>query len=280
MKGKTANLLFGTGLLFLALGSIGIERASAAELTSFQNALATPYSPKGWNFYWNKGGAIGSSANYTSFRGFVAPDFYYTTDLTFPGSGDGAYAFFGNLKSYPNAIDNTGPGGHPGRGSSQASDGIERFVIAAYTVESAGVYGIQNLLLTNVDYTFPSTDGVTLRIYVNNRLKLSGGTTAGYNQSLKLTFFDLGNLLANDTIYVAIGSGATDRGDSFSLRYGIDFQSSVTGLAPLSTKLGSFSAFSESPLEPAADTPEPSMLLGLLSLFSIGLVRSKNSSAR
>jgi hypothetical protein len=116
------------------------------------------------------------------------------------------------------------PGGHPGLGATQGgAGGIERYVIAAYTLPADSLVSIQN---SNVVTTNPNTggskDGLNVRVYVGNSsiAAISSSSAAGVGSSATFNGF-LGNLSAGDKIYVAIGSKDDDLFDSFQLRYDI-----------------------------------------------------------
>jgi hypothetical protein len=138
---------------------------------------------------------------------FFGNDIFYDLDggASLPRADPAAYTYFGNPQA---------PGGHPGRGSSQAADGLEHYAIAAFTLPTAGSYSLANAVLRSSDNSF---DGIHVRVFVND-------TDTGIDAhagALSSANFDanLGNLNAGDTIYVAVGSGQTDFADSFRLEF-------------------------------------------------------------
>ena len=146
---------------------------------------------------WNATGPIGTAANYAPLQwcAGLIPSLSYTTDGTsnFPTPNNGGYTRIASM------------GGHPGEGAAQTTDNIDRFTIAAYTVQAgqAGTYGIAGSSLTFQD---PAAVGVILRVYVNNTQKarfifMSGGASTNFDTPL-------GALNAGDTVYVAVGAYA------------------------------------------------------------------------
>lgn len=165
----------------------------------------------GWDYMWNATAPIGTSAgNYTSLK-------FYGSYYNFDGAGGlprpmPAYYLF-----------LSGASGHPGRGENQSeSGGIDRFPIAAYTVQS-GEAGLAQITSSAVGVSSNNSGGVALHVYVNDALVTrfiqpggSSGTASGvFNVAL-------GQLAVGDTVYVAIGPNLHDGSDSFSLAYQID----------------------------------------------------------
>ena len=104
-------------------------------------------------------------------------------------------------------------------GSSQAGDGLEHYSIAAYQLSIRGKVSIVNSLLTTYD---TSVDGIHARIFVNDAdTGVDAMVAPGLGNSNSFNA-NLGLLNSGDTIYVAIGAGATDFNDAFGLQYQID----------------------------------------------------------
>jgi hypothetical protein len=202
--------------LLLLFVSAGMPLADAALITSFQGAFQTPTPAPGWSYVWNNGGAIGAAANYTPL--LASPGGRYTSDGTdvFPAAAPAG--FVGFSLSGVSLV----PGGHPGLGTSEAgSGGIERYTIAVYTLASPETIAIQNGLLRNINpNSGGSTDGLNLKIYVNNNPVFSDVTAPGVGSQLTFAA-QLGLLNAGDKIYVAIGGKNTAAFDSFILQYDI-----------------------------------------------------------
>jgi PA14 domain len=186
-----------------------------------------PTTPKtGWQYLWNANGPIGNASNYVPLgatppgSNFFGNLPYYTRDGSpaLPRAEPAAYVHFG-LEA-PNPADpshpNLDPGGHPGRGSSQDPNGIERYAIASATLPSGGSTVLLGSLSTRYGN---STDGIHARVFINN-----GDTGINVDVpalSTKSFQFQLGTLNAGDRIYVAIGAKASDFGDTFALSYQI-----------------------------------------------------------
>ena len=198
-----------TSLVFL----VPAQKSSAAVLTTFQDALQPTTPAPGWSYMWNSGGEIGDPANYTDLLPTTDSKVWYNTDgaPSLPSPAPGSYTYFG-LEVFNNS-----PGGHPGPGTGQTA--IERYAIAAYTLNNSGTFAITNGVLQNVD---TSIDGLNFRIYANSDLIYSGITNPGRNSFLNFSNVSLGNLNSGDTIYVAIGPGNVDNFDAFSLEYSIE----------------------------------------------------------
>jgi hypothetical protein len=213
-KSLVKALVLSTSLLFL----VPAQKSSAAVLTTFQDALQPTTPAPGWSYLWNSGGEIGDPANYTSLLPTTSSRILYNTDgaPSLPSPDPGSFTFFGYVEF------NGLPGGHPGQGTGQTA--IERYAIAAYTLNNSGAFAITNGVLQNVD---TSIDGLNFRIYANSDLIYSGITNSGRNSSLNFSNVPLGNLNSGDTIYVAIGSGVVDNFDSFSLEYSIETADNV-----------------------------------------------------
>jgi hypothetical protein len=195
--------------------------ALATPLTSFEGALQPMTPAFGWSYLWNSSGVIGNPANYAALLPTSDPLWFYDNDGVdgIPGSEPGAFVYIGLID--PILLNGGQPGAHPGRGSEDIGSGsIERFVIAAYTLQTSGNTAITQSLLTNVDH---SSDGLHVLVYLNsNPTPLVKSTTLS-GQGTSTTFnVNLGNLTAGEIIYVAIGPRNTDFDDTVALRYTID----------------------------------------------------------
>lgn len=195
---------------------------SASPVAMFESDLQPTTPASGWQYLRNSSGPVGNPANYSPLQATTHPNVMYDDDgdAVLNDAEPGRYSYIGRSETGLGLVNEGEPGGHPGGGASQDSLGIERFIIAAYTLSVSGDTSITNSLLTNSDV---STDGLNLRVYVNaeSSPRLSTSTAAGQGQTAT---FDvtLGALSAGDTIYVAIGSHLEDFRDTFSLEYTID----------------------------------------------------------
>lgn len=155
----------------------------------------------GWQYLWNNSGVIGDPANYTP---LLSTGTVYDNDGVpgVPGPDPGRFV---NL---------TASGGHPGLGSTQAGstgNSIDRYAIAAVTVDATGLYGITDSFL---DTLGPQGNGGTLFINVNDGAPILMQTFgSGVNFDFDVL---LGDLNAGDTIYLAVGPNGNAGSDSFA----------------------------------------------------------------
>jgi len=204
-----------------AMLSIVISTASvsAGVVANYRDDFKTDGTPKaGWGYLWNANGPIGNSANYVAL--VASSNFggdYETAAGALPHAAPGM-----NLAATSTSL-------VPGQGSAQAADGIERFAIAAYTfgVADVGAAGAE-AILDHYRFTVPidSVDGVSTRIYLNNTLLAPGETILppglDYDSSFPGAYpVPLGTVHAGDTLYVAIGSRASDTGDVLGIEYSL-----------------------------------------------------------
>lgn len=202
----------------LLVSAAGAGTASAQQVADYQTDFRTSGAPApGWSYLWNANGPIGTASNYIPLVRDANPlgNFETQANGTYPDAPPGSLLSVGPLSIIP------------GQGSAQAADGIQRYAIAAYTVnaQDLATYGNQGWL---DNYTFgvaaTSTDGISPAIYVNNTPIISITLPPGivYDRSFPDAYpVPLGNLSAGDTIYVAIGGGANDTGDVLVLDYSI-----------------------------------------------------------
>ncbi|MCS7306278.1 MAG: autotransporter-associated beta strand repeat-containing protein, partial [Thermoguttaceae bacterium] len=161
--------------------------------------------PDGWDYMWNSGGPIGTATNYTSLQWSTGLSVYnYDGGSPWPRGEPAAYVHL------------AGSGGHPGRGSTQSGgvgNTIDRYAIAAYTVQS-GEQGHVYLANGSIAVASGGSNGVEVRVYVNDTLRFSrvqlGGAPTGYFGGY------LGYLNAGDKVYVAVGPNNSDGADTFS----------------------------------------------------------------
>jgi hypothetical protein len=165
--------------------------------------------------------------------------------LVFAGAGTWTPSGNTDHNHEPDAYLQLNPfGGHPGRGTSYPAGNLERFVIAAYTVTSSGMYELDNATLARPStVTGPGIDGDEVLVFVNNtgsRPLLrqpvpTGGGSITFNTNLGL-------LNAGDTVYVAVGALASDTSDAFALEFTLNLVFTPGGSArawhpPFSTPL-------------------------------------------
>ncbi|MDZ7618745.1 MAG: autotransporter-associated beta strand repeat-containing protein, partial [Patescibacteria group bacterium] len=210
---RNAWLLIGC----MSLASVGFATAvEAAIIADYQ----TDYVPgsadqtrvqaraDGWDYMWNSTAAIGTAtANYSS---LVSTGSVYNFDGGSPLPR--AYpAYYVYLSS---------GGGHPGPGVDQSgAASIDRFAIAAYTVQP-GEAGLLQLSNSGISVASSDSNGVELRVYVNDTLVRSfirpgGGASSSFDAVL-------GWLDAGDRVYVAVGPNRADSSDGFGMTYRIE----------------------------------------------------------
>lgn len=227
----TKNVLLG----LLACGLMG-STAGAGVVADYVDDFETDGTPNpGWSYLWNAATALESSPGTLNVAGLVnlVPDTNFGGDYETQANGTRPDAPPGsNLAAALGAL-------YPGQGSSQAADGFERFVIAAYTVSAADIAANGNEgTIDDYSFTVPatSTDGVSSRIYVNENLIFPGETVLPpgilFTSDLPDGFpVPLGALSAGDTISVAIGSRANDIGDQLLIDYSIVLVPEPTAIA-------------------------------------------------
>lgn len=210
--------IFAGGFLVLSCA-----HASAAIVTTFEGSMQPGTPAAGWQYLWNRDGAMGNPSNYAPLRPTGSPYYFYDADGAdgLPGAGDpAAFVYFGVLDpSRPYPADT--PGGHPAHGYTQAgTNAIERFAIAAFTLPTTGFVSILDSELENAD---TSLDGLHLQVYVGNDPTPLVDTYTASGLGSLITFDGaLGFRNAGDTIYVAIGANGDDFYDTFRLAYSID----------------------------------------------------------
>lgn len=186
-------------------------------VATYSTDFQAPTPTTGWNYLYNRNGAITNSANFVSLVGNAnAGNPVYTVDgnPSLPRAAPGSFVFFGST------------GGHPGQGAVENAGGFDVYAIAAYTVSAPGSYAI-----TNSSINRPSSSGVSveIRVFVNNNAPLVsnsvGQSTINFNTGL-------GNLTPGDLIYVAVGPNLSHGFDSFNFNYSITNNSVVAAPEP------------------------------------------------
>jgi hypothetical protein len=218
-----------------------LEVSNAGVITTFEGAMQPGGPAEGWSYLWNSGGPIGTASNYTALLPTPDDNVFYDSDgdgiLPAPAPAD--FLFLGLVAP-------SGPaGGHPGLGEidpirmgTSSFPGIERFAIAAFTLTDSDSVSLTNTLLENIDpeATPSNSDGVNVRVYVNDRFITSAATTPGAGNTITFAK-SLGKLDAGDTIYVAIGAGGFRDFDTFVLRYTVSAVPAPATLALLGVAL-------------------------------------------
>ena len=188
---------------------------------NFRNDFASSDSGSeyGWNYLWNapqdwtggssggntvahRSGLIGNSDSYVPLQQAQG---YWTADGDLDGFNSSPDHF---LRLNEN-------GGQPGSGF-QSSLLADRFVIAAFTVENSGIYGLADSF---VSVASDSVDGVEVFVHLQDgsplyRGVVAGGDTASFDS-------DLGYLKKGDTVYVAFGANGGHAFDRFETDFSV-----------------------------------------------------------
>jgi hypothetical protein len=172
-----------------------------AVVANYRDNFETTVPPRGWNYLWNRDGAIGDPSKYVPL--VAAYGAYVANPAAFPAPGVGQY------------IHLSGDGGHPGLGVGEGA-ASDKFAIAAYTVQSDGLYAIRDSILRGLDL---SSSGVSVFINVNdNAPLLDQDFVAGVTASFDVL---LGQLKQGDTIYVGVGPHGSHGFDTFKYDFSI-----------------------------------------------------------
>ena len=161
--------------------------------SKYSDDFQSPNPPPNWEYLWN---ATGEFGNESSYQGLVWDTWRYRpTTENFP--------YF------------TPVAAHPGSGTNQDPNGIERFAIAAYTVPEDGVYAIDASFVSVNENTL---DGINVQAHV------SGGPVFTL-EDLFLTNGDfdgtIGFLPAGEKIYLGVGSNTTAGADGTNWDFSI-----------------------------------------------------------
>jgi hypothetical protein len=155
----------------------------------------------GWIYCWNENGAVNVPSGYRHLSWHAASGRYTSLGLAFPeASAEGPF------------VSLNASGGHPGRGTAQGA-AADRYVIAGYRARIAGYYGLQG----SFDVTSGGGNGIKVVVYVQTggamTLKWQGMLPPGL--AMFLLPVSLGQLAANDMIWIGAGPNGDDTSDSF-----------------------------------------------------------------
>lgn len=200
--------------------------ASALVVADYRDDFETDGTPApGWSYQWNATGPINTPAgslNTAALATLVGDsnfggDYETVANEEIPDPAPGAFTIAANTFI------------HPGQGSAQAADGIERYTLASYTISAGDIAAAGGNQLSLDDYIFSlgaSTDGVNAKVYKNDTLFIDRFLPPGIVFSSDLPDpnggpIPLGAFDAGDTLRVAIGSNLTDNSDTLTLDYSI-----------------------------------------------------------
>jgi YVTN family beta-propeller protein len=168
-------------------------------LGSYQTSFQTGSPAPGWQYLWNANGPVGISSNYVPITWNGSQ---YDSDGLL-GSPDNTDFSWGQLNA---------KGGHTGPGSAQGKPQItsDIFAIVSRAIPVDGRYSLINALIT--DTNLNCGNGGQVRVYLNDSLLVSKDFPNGGSTTFDL---DLGQLTANDTVYIASGPNSSDYCDAF-----------------------------------------------------------------
>ena len=195
---------------------IGAVSAQAGVIADYRADYAGPTPATGWEYLWNATGPIGTEANYAPLVWYSAGNQYnFDGAGGLPRANPAAYAHF------------HGTGGHPGRGAgNNAGTTIDIYPIAGYTIQAgeAGPIYVTNSAVSGLN---AASNGVDVRVYVNDTLISSNiqrsGPALGFNMPL-------GVLNVGDKVFVGIGPNNHDGNDSFQLAYRLESNAVASNL--------------------------------------------------
>jgi hypothetical protein len=221
--------------------------AKADVAADYQDDFSYPAPASGWSYLWNANGPIGTAANYVPLvPDGASPQRYETQNQTpdaFPDPAPGASASATSTTLIP--------------GQGTAQNAFERYVIAAYTISAADVADNgDQLILDAYRFAVPieSADGITAKLYKNDILLVDRPLPPGLEFTVDTPApnggpIPLGQFVAGDTLYVAIGSdgvaplppfgpGGTDAGDALAVDYSIVLVPEPTAASVLALAAG------------------------------------------
>lgn len=211
--------------------------ARATVVADYQNDFQTGGTPgPGWSYLWNANGVIGDSSHYVPLvhDTNLGGDYETQANGTRPDAAPGSY-----LAAARTAV-------YPGQTATQASDGITRYVITAYTFSAAQVAADGNQLQFHTYHFTIPTDvpgPIDVEVYKNNTpvfpFTFPPGTDfsdAVYGQD-----YSFGTVNPGDTLYIALGASGSYSGQPLGVSYTLalvpePFTIGLLALAPLALR--------------------------------------------
>lgn len=206
---------FGCAAILAVSMSYSAQAAVIADYTAdwvagtAQDQTRAARQADGWNYMWNKNGAIGTMSNYVSLQWSTASSQY--------NAGGGATPRPDNAGYYVLA---SRGGGHPGRGAGETGGGgQDRYSIAAYTIQN-NEQGDVYIINSSVSHTSCGSNGQVLRVFVNDtqvdmQNVPAGGTVVTFNRYL-------GDLDVGDRVFVCVGPNGADGCDGYALQFQLE----------------------------------------------------------
>ena len=135
-------------------------------------------------------------------------------------------------------------GGHPGQGSTQVGDGLDRYSIAAYIVQEDGYYHVESGWLERYDTKRWDLDDVLdVRFHVNDQ---PDAIEAVCDRTGFVSFRgSLGKLSAGDVIYGGVGPRGVAHGDRFRWGYYIVRETQAPVALSPNTREGALASVSD-----------------------------------
>ena len=237
----------------LALG-LSAAAAHAAPIADYQDDF-NPVTPQnGWSYLWNAAGPSGAEANY---RPLVSDGATYRPNPADPNAAANTALQAGSAPVDPAYFpqnpppDLTGQGltlpplpstyVRPGQGTAQDGSGVAREVVIGFTFDAADIAAHGNQVQIT-DYYFAvssnSTDGMTATLFLNGQTIPFPPFPPGFafQTAQDPDPIPLGPVSAGDTLYVALGPGATGTNDEMR----IDFELSLVPEPGVTTALAGF----------------------------------------
>lgn len=198
MKFKNIAVLLTATLLSLS----AFAQVKSNVLAVYGDSFDKPESAQKFRYMWNANGALGKAENYEALP-FVEKDKSY---MKFGEDG----------KQLPGTPKANNWMCYPGNDASKDKDKTARYLIGAYTMENDSSGDIW-LVNGNIQHPYGKTekDAVDLKIFVNDNLKQD--YTAKFSRIPALFNANLGRLIKDDTIYLAVGPGEICEADYFKL---------------------------------------------------------------
>jgi hypothetical protein len=203
--------------------------ALATVVADYGPDFETDGSPKtGWSYLWNSGGALFQVLPGPVIQGL--PGNY--TALSYDATGGGGYQAFNNgiypesgSPGYVRAQQTTV---NAGQTATQDANGIQRYVILAYTFTSAQIatYG-NELKFHTYHFTIPENVPGNVDVWAFKDsvpvFNYPGGFPAStdFDEGDFMPDYDFGTVTANQTLYIAIGAQGSYAGEPLGVSFSL-----------------------------------------------------------